>query len=263
MSSTPITSRANPLIKELAQLAKARNRRAKGRFLIEGGREIERAIAGGIDLERILVAPELLARQGRELPGAVPDGVETVEVSASAFGALSRRQNPDGLIAVGKSPARHLASLDLSVNPFVLVAERIEKPGNLGGIFRTCDGAGVDAVLVADAATDLENPNVVRASQGSVFTVPAAVAPAAECVDYLRRHRLAFVALTPDASDELWDLDLTGPVAIAVGSEDAGLSDTIVASARTARLPMSGRADSLNASVAAAVALYEVVRQRR
>ena len=186
-----------------------------------------------------------------------------VDVGPRACGALSRRQHPDGMIAVARTDPHALEGLRLADDALVLVAEGTEKPGNLGAMFRTADGAGVDAVIAVDPRTDLENPNVIRASQGSVFAVASAVATASDAVKFLSRGPITLVALTPEADADLWDLDLTGQLAVAIGSEDRGLSQPLREAARLARIPMHGIADSLNASVAVAVALYEALRQRR
>jgi TrmH family RNA methyltransferase len=262
MSPDRITSRANPLIKDLARLHKRRERRTTSRFLIEGAREVRRALQGGVQIERFLVSPELVDARRLAFVADLRRSADVVEVGESAFGALSRRQAPDGILAVGRSVHRNPDALHLPDNALVLVPEGIEKPGNLGAMFRTADGAGVDAVLVADAIVDLENPNVIRASQGSVFTVPSAVAGSTAAIDLLGERGVTVVAVSPDADADLWDIDLTGSVALAIGSEDSGLSKQMRGVGRSARLPMLGRADSLNASAAAAVALYEAVRQR-
>ena len=258
-----ITSRANPLIKELVRLQKRKERTARGSFLVEGAREIERAVRAGVVIEKLVVAPDLLDDARRVLVTRLSDARGIVDVGNSAFAALSRRQHPDGIIAVGRTSRRSLSDLELSGEPLVLIAEHIEKPGNLGAMLRTADGTGVDAVIVADALTDLENPNVIRASQGSVFSIPTAVATSAATVTFLRAQGITIVAVTPEGPDELWNVDLTGPVALAIGSEDSGLSGRLRTAGRPARIPMQGHADSLNASVSAAIALYEAVRQRR
>lgn len=211
----------------------------------------------------LIVCPEL--RSGG--PGApsidAPPETEVVEMSDRAFNALTRRQNPDGVLAVAAIPSHSLRTLTLGTEPLVLVIEGIEKPGNVGAMLRTADAVGVDAVVAADPGVDFENPNLIRASQGSVFAVSTGVGRLDDVVDFLGAHGLRLVALSPDATTDLWDLDLTGPVAIAVGAEAEGISDRLRSLAVLARLPMAGAADSLNASVAAGVALYEAVRMRR
>jgi TrmH family RNA methyltransferase len=144
-----------------------------------------------------------------------------------------------------------------------VVTEDVEKPGNVGAILRSADAAGADAVI-AVGGTDLFNPNVIRASVGTVFSVPVASAPAADVASSLRAAGVRIVASRVDATDLHIDTDLTGPLAIVLGSEATGLSDAWRgADVAAVRLPMVGAADSLNVSAAAAVLLYEAWRQRR
>jgi TrmH family RNA methyltransferase len=156
-----------------------------------------------------------------------------------------------------------LADLKLKKNPFLLVAESIEKPGNLGTILRSSDAAGVDAVIVCDRKTDIHNPNVVRASIGTLFTVPVVEAGKEETLQFLKENNIASVAATPHASMEYSKADFTGAVAIVVGTEQYGLSDEWIRSAKIqVRIPMMGIADSLNVASATTILLYEVIRQR-
>jgi TrmH family RNA methyltransferase len=158
-----------------------------------------------------------------------------------------------------------LADLALPApDPVVLVCERVEKPGNLGAMLRTADAAGVEALIAADPVTDWGNPNLVRASKGTVFSVPVASDPTADVLAWLDRHGIALVATTPDTDLDFTDVDYTGPVAIAVGAEKYGLTDRVLDhAAHKVRIPMVGKANSLNVATSAAIVLYEAVRQRR
>ena len=188
----------------------------------------------------------------------VGSGVRLTTVSPIAFDKLTMRQNPDGIIAVAPIWTAGLESLERDL---VLVAEAIEKPGNLGAIFRTADATGA-CLLIADATVDPFNPNVVRASQGALFSVPFAVTDVGTAVVWVRDHGAVIVA-TPDADTTYWDTDLSGPVSIVIGSEHEGVADEWRTAGTAVRIPMAGDADSLNTSVAAAIVLYEAVRQRR
>lgn len=251
-----ITSTDNPRIKAIAKLKKPRERRRTGLFLIEGHREVERAIAAGLTIDTLVVCDELLGSAQ-----VSTDQLDVLRVSAGPMGRIAVRGNPPGAIAVAEQFVTRLEDLQLSENPLVLIAEGIEKPGNLGAMIRTCDAAGA-ALVVADAGTDLFNPNVVRASQGSLFTVPIAVAEAGHVIDWLATHGISVVGGYPDAPNTPWGADLTGPTAVLVGAEDDGLSSIWDGVAEPVRIPMAGTADSLNASVSAALLLYEAVRQR-
>ena len=179
------------------------------------------------------------------------------------FEKISYRDNPDGWIAVFPTPRRSLQDLRLAKEPLVIVAELVDKPGNLGAILRTADAAGVDAVIVCDPRVDLYGPNVVRASRGTVFTVPTVEASNAETLDFLRTHGMRILAATPSAETVYTREDLRGAVAIAVGTEDEGLTEFWLSNADAKVLiPMLGKVNSLNVSIATALIVYEAVRQR-
>ncbi len=260
-----ITSTANPKVRHLVELRKRRVRDAEGVTLVEGHAELVLALDAGVrvrtlyccvdlvtDPDRLALAENLAAR-------AVP----VVRLGRAAFAKASYRESPDGWLAVVPNPERALSALTLRDHPLVLVAESVEKPGNLGAMLRTAEAAGVDAVVAASPMTDWGNPNVVRASKGTVFAVPVASAPTAEVVDWLRAAGVTIVVAAPGADRILTDVDLTGGVAVVVGAEHDGVSDEWleVADAPT-RIPMAGRVNSLNVAASAAVVLFEAVRQR-
>jgi TrmH family RNA methyltransferase len=174
------------------------------------------------------------------------------------------RRCPDGWLAVAPQPDLSLARLNpTKQNPLIVIAERVEKPGNLGAILRTADAAGADAVIVCDPIADLTNPNVVRASIGALFSVPVATATNAETLAWLRARGIAIVATTPAATQPFTAVDLTGPIAILVGEEKYGLSRFWLDQADLSVLiPMAGKVNSLNVSVSAALLVYEAVKQR-
>jgi TrmH family RNA methyltransferase len=257
--SIDIESPSNRRIIEAARLKKRRSRNSMGRFLIEGTRETERAIEADASIDEIFLCAEYGPRATVSLAESIAEsGVRLTTVSPIAFDKLTMRQNPDGIIAVASTWSTAVEDLD---RVLVLVAEAIEKPGNLGAMFRTADATGA-ALLIADATVDPFNPNVVRASQGALFSVPFAVADTEAAVSWAVEHGVIVVA-TPDAESNHWDTDLSGPVSIVIGSEHDGVSDAWLRAGTSVRIPMAGDADSLNASVSAAVLLYEAVRQGR
>jgi TrmH family RNA methyltransferase len=261
-----IQSRQNPRVQNLAKLNDRAHRVAQGRFLVEGHREIERALARAGTIEEIYFCPEhFRPGQGEALlEKAAMAGVPLCRLAPSAFEKASLREGPDGLLGVAKAWRLGLGDLVLSAAPLVLVVERVEKPGNLGALLRSADAAGADAVLVCDAATDLFNPRVVRNSQGTLFSLPVAVAEPAEALAFLRANKLTVVATTPETEKAYWDTDLGGPAAVIVGGEKDGLTKFwLDAADQRVRIPMRGRADSLNVAAAAALVLYEACRQRR
>lgn len=258
-----ITSLQNPKVKEAIRLRERRARDETDRFLIEGYRELKRALEAHWRIETILFCPErFLGVNEKELLKA--PHAQIVECSQEVFDKMSYRDRPDGLLAVALQRHLTLDELRLGLLPFLLIAERIEKPGNLGTMLRTADAAGVDGVIVADPMTDSHNPNVVRSSVGTLFTVPVVETTSEELLPFLQRHGIALVAATPHAELEFTQADFTTPLAIALGSEQYGLKQDWLDQADIAvRIPMFGTVDSLNVAAATALLLYEVVRQRR
>lgn len=257
MVTLDIESASNRRIIETARLKKRREREASGRFLIEGTREVERAFDAGVPIDTLFICPDLASTGTTAVADRVAGmGVAPTTVSERAFDKLTMRQNPDGIIAVAST---WRSDLDALRHDLVLVAEAIEKPGNLGAMLRTCDAMGAD-LLIADPTVDPFNPNVVRASQGALFSVSFAAADAATATRWATAHGPVFVA-TPDATTVCWDADLSGPVSIVIGSEHAGVTDSWLDIGTPIRIPMAGAADSLNASVSAAILLSEAARQ--
>ena len=259
-----ITSPANPRIKQLVALRRRRSREQAGVTLVEGLAEIELALAAGVRPESLYFCPALASPESLSLAArAEALGAEVAQVSRPVFEKISYREGPDGWLAVVPSVATTLDGLELGPEPLVLVCAGLEKPGNLGAILRTADAAGVAAVIAADPVTDWGNPNVVRASKGAVFSVPVASGTSADVLDWIAGLGLRIVAATPDAAQLVTGTDLTGPTAIAVGAEQTGLtSEWLDRADQKVRIPMFGKADSLNVSISAAIIAYEAVRQR-
>lgn len=264
---TAIDSPANPRIRDALALRERRDRERTGLTLVDGAREARRAIEAGVEVDTAFVCRELLASQDARLAlaalGRGRGRREIVDVGRRAFERLAFGDRLEGLVLVIRQPATDLAVLRLPADPLVVVTEDVEKPGNLGAILRSADGAGADA-LVAVGGTDLFNPNVIRASLGTAFAVPLAAASAGAVRDWAADHNLRLIVARVDAERLHVDADLRGPLAIVVGSEAIGLSDAWQGDGiESVRLPMLGVADSLNVSVAAAILLYEAWRQRR
>ena len=261
----PITSVANARVKRLVRLRNRRHRDESGVFLVEGFRELTRALQADLSLREIYFCPDLFLGKNEAalVERAVAGGAEAVELGAEAFRKVSYRDRPEGLVGLANQFSTALDRLVLSGNPLILVIEAIEKPGNLGTMLRTADAAGVDAVIVCEPATDPFNPNVVRASLGCLFLVPLAVASTPLAMAWLTGLGIDTWAATPAADRPYWDADFRGPTAIAIGSEQYGLTDTWLNEPnQQIRIPMAGEVDSLNAAMAAGVALFEAVRQR-
>ena len=269
MSPAPlhISSPANPRIKALRDLRRRRAREATGSTLVEGYEELQIALAGGVRPRELYLCEELMAdpvAQQDVVELASQRGAGIVTLSRAVFEKAAYREGPDGFLAVVPTPGVALADLPQPDGPgLYVVAEHLEKPGNLGAILRTADAAGVDAVIAADPVTDWGNPNVVRGSKGTVFSVPVASASTSQVLDFLAGRGVTLVATTPHTEQLHTQVDLTGPVAIAVGAEKTGLTASALEGAgHRVRIPMVGRANSLNVATSAAIVVYEAVRQR-
>ena len=270
MNEPTISSPHNPRIRAAAALRERHARDEAGRFLVDGVREIGRALDGGFEIVETFVRAE-------PGPGGDPDGaraalldrlasagVRLVPLPPHLLARLAFGDRSQGPVAVVAAPRRSLADLPLVEDPLIVVLEGIEKPGNVGAVLRSADGAGVSAVILADPRADPWNPNAIRASLGTVFTVPVRIAAAADTVAWLRARGVGIVAARVDGAREYDRLDYTGPTAIVLGSEAAGLSGAWSSEEVSAvRLPMLGSADSLNVAATAAILCYEALRQRR
>jgi RNA methyltransferase, TrmH family len=260
-----ITSRQNQRVKDAARLRTGRGRQHQGRMIIDGTREILRAVEAGLPLVEAFVCQELCTTASGEQAVAAlqSSGAALMIVTPDVYAKLAFGDRDEGIVAVAETPRRGLTDLRLPAEPLVAVLEGIEKPGNLGAILRSADAAGVDAVIVADGRTDLFNPNTIRASLGTVFRANICEAAATETLAWLGEHNIKIFAARPDAQKCYTQLDLRGGVAVVLGSEAVGLSDVWRdANVVAVRLPMRGMADSLNVSTTAAVLFYEAVRQR-
>lgn len=264
-----ISSLQNSRIKNLVKLTKRRTRDEQRLTLVEGVREIGHALDAGIIPVEVYGCPELLDGEGQLLwtrlitLATVQPALTLLEVTAPVFAKIAYRGDSGGLLLVIPYVDRPLAALPLRAAPFVVIIEGVEKPGNLGAILRTADAAGVDGVVVCAGATDLHNPNVVRASLGALFTLPIAEATTNEVLNWLAQQQIRAIAASPEGTTPYTALTLTAGVAIVMGSEALGLSSAwLTAADAVVTIPMRGRLDSLNLSAATAVMLYEVVRQR-
>ncbi|MDZ4819725.1 MAG: RNA methyltransferase [Planctomycetota bacterium] len=288
-----ITSLQNARVKQAIKLRESGQRRKQMRILIDGAREIQRAILAGIELTEVFFCEELCRSEAATEvlsrlhdPGQTPGTPELLPVTPAVFEKMAFGDRAEGILAVAVTPQRSLENLKLPENPLIAILEGVEKPGNVGAVLRSADGAGVAALIVADGGTDLFNPNTIRASLGTIFTVPVCAASTAETLQWLAKRGIPTVATWVDAARSYTAADYRGPVAIVLGSEADGLSAAwqeattapVTRSLSTTdwsaagnsgkpkitavHLPMLGIADSLNVSTAAAVMFYEAVRQR-
>jgi TrmH family RNA methyltransferase len=259
-----ITSRQNVRVKEAAKLRLRRQRERQGRILIDGGREVLRALDAGVEVVEAFVCESLCDEDARQAARRAAEArAEVATVTEEVFEKLCFGERAGGIVAVAAVPRRTLADLKLPAAPLVAVLEGLEKPGNVGAVLRSADGAGLDAVVVAEARTDLFNPNAIRASVATVFNHGVAAASTDETIAWLRALGVPLLAARPDAKLLYSEVDYRRGAAIVLGSEAEGLSDKWSGAEITPiGLPMRGLADSLNVSAAAAVLFYEAQRQR-
>lgn len=262
---TPLTSLQNPKVKEVVHLMKRPNRDEQQLILIEGYREVKRALDNGIRPDSLFFCPPLFMGENERalIDRAAAAGAALFECTEPVFRKMAYRDRPEGLLAVAPQVRLALGDLRLGASPLIVVAEAIEKPGNLGSIIRSADAVAVDAVLVCDRCTDLWNPNVVRASIGTVFSLPVVEASTDEALAWLKERGIQVLAATPHAERSYAEADMTRPTAIVVGAEQYGLSSRWMNECDVkVRIPMLGQVDSLNVSNATTILLYEAARQR-
>jgi len=245
-------------VKRLRRLL--RNARHEGLFVVHGHRAIRRALDAGAPVRELYTAPELHLSGADAAIAADAEraGAEVVWLSRESFLSLRTLPRPDGLLALVER--RDLALGALPTCALVLVAEAVERPGNLGTIVRTACGAGASAIVAADARTDVFHPETVHASVGTIFELPVAAAPTPDVIEWWPGR---IVVATPDGARPHWAADYSGATAIVVGNERSGVSDACLDAAdETVRIPLPGPADSLNVAVAAGIVLFEAARQR-
>jgi TrmH family RNA methyltransferase len=265
-----IESLQNEKIKRIIKLRKPSERREAGLIVIEGKKEIEMALVGGVEVQEFYFCPEIGHIAGRRSNVWPPSGIgeeKTIEVSREVFQKMSYRDTPDGFLAVFKNlkiqELKNLKNLKIDKNFLIIILESVEKPGNLGAILRTADAVGADAVIINDSQTDIYNPNVIRASRGTIFTVPLAIADVPETQEWLKKNKIKSFAATDKAKKDYTKIDFKKSCAIVLGSEDKGLSEKWLDGAdELVKISMNGKIDSLNVSVAGAVIAFEARRQR-
>ena len=261
-----ISSPSNPKLKYVVKLRSCSMREESGEMIVEGYRECRRALDLGYHPRAIFHCPDLYLKNENEdtlIADAAKAGAEVFTCSKVCFEKIAYKERPDGLLMIGPHVSIKLKDLKLPENALVIVTEAIEKPGNLGTILRSADAAKVAAVIVCDRTTDIHNPNVVRASTGTMFSVPIVEATSDEALAFLKEHNFKILAATPHAEKLHFEVNLTGNVAIALGAEQYGLTAKWMDGAELrVRIPMLGLADSLNVSAAATILVYEAVRQR-
>ncbi len=260
-----ITSRANPLVKELRALAQKKVREQRGEFLVEGIQPVLQAISSRAEIRMLLVASELLTSKiARDaVRRQEHKGTRIVHVSRAAFESLAEREHPTGIAAVVKIPARSLDDLRADENAIFVALPHVSNPGNLGAILRTADAVNARGVILIGAVTDPYAPPALNASRGAIFSVPIVrVEHAQNVLHWARSHNLRVFTTSDQAAQDVWDADLRAPILFFFGNEGEGLPPEILAQGNAVKIPMRGAVDSLNLAVAASVILFESVRQQ-
>lgn len=263
-----ITSTSNAEIKQWKLLSeKASERKKTGLFIIEGQREIMLAAKAGYDIQDIFFNAQIIPLNALQSwlkainPLLLPD---LTEVSPPVYEKLAYRENSGGVIALCRAKKSGLETLEITDNMFIVVLENVEKPGNLGAILRTCDAAGVDAVMVCDMQTDLMNPNTIRSSLGSVFSNKVITCKSNEAITFLKTQQIKIVVTHLEAALPFHEVSYKGSIALVFGSEADGVT-AIWSNAADSRIiiPMWGSVNSMNVSVSAGIAIYEAIKQRK
>jgi len=260
-----ISSLQNPLLKTVLDLQqKSSARKATGLFVAEGRREASLAISNGYKVEFVIVCPEIY-NPDPPYPIALdkikPD--QLIEVNSKVYNKMAYREDAEGIIIIAHTKEIGFEKLKTSGQPFFIVLEGVEKPGNLGAVLRTADAVGVSALLLCDSKTDIYNPNAIRSSMGCTFTVPIVSCSSKEATDWLKKNKITITAAALETQTLYTEADFKKPSAIAFGTEKSGLSPIWLENADLiVKIPMKGMVDSLNVSVSAAIISYEVIRQR-
>jgi TrmH family RNA methyltransferase len=261
-----ITSLQNARVKNVVKLREARARAEQGLTIVEGYRAILRALDNAYPLSEIYVCPALFLGENEDalIERAIAAGARAIQVAEDPFVKMAYRDRPEGLLALAPQLRTSLQEYLPDDKGFYLIVEAIERPGNLGSILRSADAAGVDAVVVCEPQTDILNPEVIRASVGTLFALTILEATTSQAIAWCRRHTVRSMAATPHAERLYTQVDMRGALAIVMGTEQHGLSEVWLSLADVQmRIPMFGQADSLNVATASTLLLYEVVRQRR
>lgn len=262
-----ITSLQNSLIKELVQLKeKSRTRKKTGKFLLEGQREIELATKGNYAIEKVLFCLDITSIEVlNTIKSTLAITVEYLEVSKEVYQKIAYRETTEGILAVVSNKSHELSTITFKrEKPLILIAEAPEKPGNIGALLRTADAANVDAVFIANPKTDLYNPNIIRSSVGCLFTTQIATGSTENILNYLRENNInSYAAALKEDSEPYQNQNFTEATAIVVGTEATGLSEDWLHNAtKKIIIPMNGKIDSMNVSVAASILIFEASRQR-
>ena len=261
-----IESKTNPTFRQCVRLLNAHERRKTGLFLIEGFRELTRALQASIEIESFVFKKSVFEAQNRVVQTTFGPHIKTYNcfiLADNLFKQLSLREHDDGILALAKRSVSDFPNFELKSHGLYLLVEHLEKPGNLGAVARSVEAVAADGLLVADPCVDLWNPHVIRTSQGAIFNIKTFVGTSEALYEKLAHPSVHIFATTPGAQTSYWEADMTSACVLCIGNEAKGLTSFWLERATPIAIPMFGAsADSLNASVAATLCLYEAKRQR-
>ncbi|MDP3014394.1 MAG: RNA methyltransferase [Candidatus Subteraquimicrobiales bacterium] len=260
-----ITSLENARVKNVIKLRDKKGRDSLKLMIIDGYRAINLALNNGFALKELFYCEKFFNSRGERIliERTQQNGARIFHLSEKVFKKIAYGDNPEGVLAITGQVKKSLADLPLGKSALFVVLESVEKPGNLGAILRSADSVGAKGIIVCDNQTDIYNPNVIRSSRGTFFTVPVVEATSRDAIQWLKQNQVKIIVSTPMAKVEYYQLDYKDSCAIVLGSEDKGISSAWQEAAGfKIKIPMRGQADSLNVSIAAAVILYEALRQR-
>lgn len=261
-----ITSRQNEHIKQIINLKNSKYRQLNRLFVVEGCREIERLLNSNYIIEAIYYCPELCNSKAiiSIVECATTHNTPIYQLTLHLFEKISYKDKPDSILIIAHAQTLSLEAIPNKSNPLLIIVENIEKPGNLGAIIRTAKAVGADAVIVCNPVVDIYNPNVIKASQGLIFTLPIIQSTDVDIMQYCLDKKIELYATTPQASKNYWDCDFRKPVALIMGAESVGLSDSWLkhSNVKCIKIPILAMVDSLNVSTATALVSYEALRQR-
>ncbi|MGI6347642.1 MAG: TrmH family RNA methyltransferase [Patescibacteria group bacterium] len=263
--SLEITSFSNPKIKLIKKLLKNSSLRQKeGLVIIDGKREINEALQFGWIIEELFFSPDIINKQDSSdfLNYFLKNSKNSYQLNKNIFNSISYKKSPDGFLAVLRSRFLKWDDLKIKKNPFVLILETVEKPGNLGAIIRTAQASEVDLLILVDQKTDLYSPNVIRASTGFVFSLPIIISSYQEALDWCQDREIKIFSTALRADKSCFEVDFSSPTAVVFGSEATGLSPVWLESKDQISIPMKAGIDSLNVSVSVGIISYEAWRQR-
>ena len=260
-----ITSSSNSKIKDIKSLYKKKERWNKGIFIIEGIKVVEECINNNYPLEDIIYSDELLKiRGGEELFEKIRNYNNLINIPSKLFKEISDTETPQWIIATAKFKRNSIEEIQKNKNPFILLLEKIQDPGNMGTIIRTADAFNIDGVAITPGSVDVYNPKVVRSTMGSIFRTPIYhISNKLEFIEKLKNQKYKIYSTSLEAEKYIHEMDFSGASIILIGNESRGVSTSMSSLAdELIKIPIPGGAESLNAGIASSIIMYEAMRQR-